>query len=375
MGKPAIDISELYKDNRILVFLLSRSKSFYKKIFFISLLFYLLPLCALLLCITEGIIFIPGKAVGMLEDYLYMTYILIIAPLLLLLLYNVMLKYRLFLEDVPSFCKFEAESELQIINKDNLSAIQKPKPLQKTIQYILGMLAFASNTSSIIKREGGWDSLDYPLIFIIVALHLFVVIGFVLPTIIMRFISLVNYQIRLTKTLVRRDLLSIKPLSPDGAGGLRSLGKLSLSYTYMLIPFIISLGVQYISWDYLTLGFYMGLFGFLPLSVFVFFFPLSVVHRAMDDTKRNIMKKLSYKYDQLNNKLLEKMNEENWEEVLIRKNKVLEIIDKMYSVAEKMPVWPFNLKILSHFLAITFGPLLLILLEFFIQEILSKFIY
>jgi len=278
-----------------------------------------------------------------------------------------MVKYKLFVEDSPSFCKLSTGGELKAIIDKNIFDIQKIKPTQRIVQLILGMIAVASNTSSIVNRQGGWNSLDYPVVFSFVAVHLFIIIGFVLPTIIIRFFNLVRFQIQLTKTLVKLNMLSIKPLSPDGAGGLKSLGKLSLSYTYMLIPFILTLGVQYLTWDYLTPGFYLGLLGFLPLSVFVFFFPLSVVHQAMDETKRNIMKKLSNKYDHLNNGLLEKMDDNDWEKELISKNKTLEIIDNMYKVAEKMPVWPFNTAILVRFLSFNIFPLVV----FFIQMLVN----
>lgn len=367
MEKIKIDITDLYNDNRLLSFLMSPGKSWGKKLLVIILIFLIFPAISFILSLSNGALYLPGKTVGMMEDYLYMAYLLLVAPLLLLLLYNVMVKYKLFIEDSPSFCKINAGTELKTIIDENLHKIRKSKPLQGTIQFILGMIAVASNTYSIINRQGGWNSLEYPVVFFFVAVHFLIVIGFVLPTIIIRYINLVRFQIQLTKSLVKFDLLSIKPLSPDGAGGLKSLGKLSLAYTYMLIPFILTLGVQYLSWEYLTPGFYMGLFGFLPLSIFVFFFPLSVVHHAMDETKRNIMKKLSNKYDELNNGLLEKMENKDWENELISKNKTLEIIDNMYKIAEKMPVWPFNTSILVRFLSFNIFPLVI----FFIQMLVN----
>jgi len=367
MEKIKIDISDLYKDSKVLTFLLSPAKSQRKKILSLLILFYSFPIISFALSLFNGTLFLPDKLLGMMEDYLYMAYILLVAPMLLLLLYNVMTRYKIFIEDSPSFCKAGTGEELKIIIEENIINIQKVKPVQRIIQLILGLIAVSSNTSSIINRQGGWDSLDYPVVFSFVAIHLLIVIGFVLPTIIIRFIDLVRFQIHLTRALVKRNMLSIKPLSPDGAGGLRSLGKLSLAYTYMLIPFLLTLGVQYLTWDYLTPGFYLGLFGFLPLSMFVFFFPLSVVHQAMDETKRNIMKKLSNKYDQLNNGLLEKMDDDGWENELINKNKTLEIIDNMYKVAEKMPVWPFNISILVRFLSFNVFPLIV----FFIQMLVN----
>ncbi len=367
MGKLSVDIRELYVDNRVLTFLLSSNTRLYRKVLILAVLFLTLPLSAFVLSVVEGIVFIPGKPVGMLEDHLYITYVLIIVPSLLLLLHNVMRKYRLFLEDIFFFCKPNVELELRELVKENTSAIQRSPITRNIVQYVLGMAAVASNISSIIRRESGWDSLDYPFVFTLVSIHLFFVLGFILPAIIMRFVTLVYFQIRITKKLVERDLLRVKPLSPDGAGGLRSLGKLSLSYTYMLIPFILALGVQYVSWDYLTPGFYLGVFGFLPLSVFVFFFPLSVVHKAMDETKTSIMKKLSQKYDQLNNKLLEKMNDENWENELMSKNKALEIIDNMYKIAEKMPVWPFNTSIMVRFLSFNIFPIIVFIIQLLVN--------
>jgi len=60
-------------------------------------------------------------------------------------------------------------------------------------------------------------------------------------------------------------------------------------------------------WEKINLGFILGLLAVTPLAAFIFFKPLGVVHRVMDDAKRNTLKNLSEKYLLINMTIMEEM--------------------------------------------------------------------
>jgi hypothetical protein len=49
-------------------------------------------------------------------------------------------------------------------------------------------------------------------------------------------------------------------------------------------------------------------------------------------------------------------------------------VKEIYEKGKNLPVWPFDLKILSKFAAVLFGPAFLILIEYFIQLLIKKFL-
>lgn len=137
-------------------------------------------------------------------------------------------------------------------------------------------------------REGGWNSSAHLTEFFLTVTILIIVVGLILPQILMNYLIIIVGQIKLTKELQRENLLEVKPLAPDKSSGLKSLGELSLAFTYFLIPLMIQVIAHYITWKNLTQEFVLGLVGLAPLTSFVFFYPLGIVHNIMKETKKNI---------------------------------------------------------------------------------------
>ena len=125
-----------------------------------------------------------------------------------------------------------------------------------------------SNAHSLFLRSGAWNSPENFIPYILTLLYLVPVIWVALE-IFSKFLLIVITQIRLTRELDQKEILFIKPLSLDKSGSLKSLGDLSLSFTYILIPSMIILITHYMTW-----GNEIITFGFIFSLVSVFFLTL-----------------------------------------------------------------------------------------------------
>jgi hypothetical protein len=153
---------------------------------------------------------------------------------------------------------------------------------------------------------------------------------------------------------------------------LRSLGELSLAFSYFLLPFTLVEVVHYFTWRVLTVGCILGLIAFVPLFVIVFFVPLGVVHKVMAESKMESLHELSEKYLDVSRKIVKDMKEGKNDEELVVNRELIEVLDNMYEKADRMPVWPFNIKTLSRFVSITIGPLGIIFLEALLQSVFQE---
>ena len=75
----------------------------------------------------------------------------------------------------------------------------------------------------------------------------------------------------------------------------------------------------------------------------------------------------------LNKSILDTIEQSIIDPQLESKKEIIELLDNLYKKSEEMPVWPFNIKTLTSFVAVAFGPIIFILLEVIIGQILSKY--
>jgi hypothetical protein len=141
------------------------------------------------------------------------------------------------------------------------------------------------------------------------------------------------------------ESLKIRPLSPDKAGGLGNLGAYSLKMILVLLPLVVPL-LLYPIFAELNEILSAGIILFIPALFFAFLYPLSGAHTAMSKYKKQELSLLSREF----NKVYDEFTRD------IRDNRMLDIPDdfrfmenfeKLYQKAERMPVWPFNMEILS----------------------------
>ncbi len=173
--------------------------------------------------------------------------------------------------------------------------------------------------------------------------------------------------------LVKDNDIEVIPVSPDGKGGLASLGNVSFT-----IALIAAQGLLFsVSWIIIygiDLPSLIGLPAYFIVLILLFFGPLQSVHRAMKEAKNHELFYLSelfrVKYNSINE--LEdisacaknKRNKGIFEE--------LSYFEQLYHRAELMPVWPFDASTIRRFFSLIIIPLLVFLFQLFTQNALTK---
>lgn len=342
-----LTLSSLIKDNLVLTFFIGERNSYFKIIIKFFLAFYILPIVIFIFSYFDDVLFFEGQATGFFEDYLFMFASIFIVPLFFILFKLILNRFVLFINSIQEFTYSESEQNVNNIVENAINSFTERKLFHLILQIIIGLIALASNTSSIYNRIDGWNSSTHQIEFILTVIWVAIVVSFIFNEIIYQYLKLIFIQITITKDLASNNYLEIKPLSQDKAGGLKTLGNLTLGYSYFLTPMLLGLIAHMITWPKITVGFILAISGYIPLITFVFFFPLVSVHNAMSKTKAEILKKVSKKYHQISNEIInsEKINEN----ILIEKKQIIELLDNLYSKADSMPNWPFDTVTLAKF--------------------------
>ncbi len=375
-----IIVNDFIKESKILLFFLDDNKSFATLLMRIFIVITIPTLIITFIAYLNNVLIINGvdslgrEKIGLFEDFVFISFALSTSPFFIIILRVIIRRFIFFISEIPSFTSNLDTEKQDLLTNKYLQFVTKRNLTLNVIKYSFVIISFYSNTSAIFFREGGWNSPSHPEVFIAVVLF-FGLNAIILPEVLLKYIMIIICQIKMTKELEKDNLIEIKPIAPDKSGGLRSLGELSLAFTYFLVPIMIQLIAHYFTWRRLNLGFILGLAGVIPLTTFVFFYPLGVVHKVMAEAKRSTLTSISNKYLSVNRSILNNLNAAENDISLSSKKEIMELLENLYTKAENMPVWPFNLKTLSHFFAIAFGPVILILFELIIQKILSKYIF
>ncbi|MFC2123066.1 hypothetical protein ACFLRP_05215 [Bacteroidota bacterium] len=172
--------------------------------------------------------------------------------------------------------------------------------------------------------------------------------------------------------------VKVRPLHPDDCGGLSKIGSIGLLSSYLI--FLIGIGiVGVIHSD-------MYVHGHLPFSLplhsilitlylvfapLLFFLPLYSFRAPMKLAKNQSLAYFSQMFETEYRRLPKKLDVNDKDEV----HKILTelaTISTSYDLAKKMPVWPFNLKLIERFSAIVIAPLLLIALPMILEKYIFK---
>lgn len=183
------------------------------------------------------------------------------------------------------------------------------------------------------------------------------------PSVICMTVSITVAARRIVRFGAKEGLFTIVPLSPDGAGGLTPLGRLSLVLFYIVIVQLL-----YIVPTTLNLGFHIGyqiLYPcFFAFAAFVFFWPLSAARGPMKRAKELEMERLAH---------LVNLSYENLKHGLhvdssgrIKGVDTLEHLEKLrqlYRDVRRMPVWPYDFTTLTRFSSIFAIPVIAFVLQ------------
>ena len=174
---------------------------------------------------------------------------------------------------------------------------------------------------------------------------------------------------------VRKFLAEFKflpqPFHPDGVGGLASISKLCLSFIFPIMVAVIVLATSFmfhreqIYWiTNLVISFI-----YVPVIIFVFFYPLEVLHSKLKNFRAAWLNCISL---EINHVLLELnvaiKSQSNTSSSQLYSN--LDSLNRYYQTVEKLPVWPFDLTGISKLL----GAILLPVITVALGKIIEHFI-
>lgn len=212
-------------------------------------------------------------------------------------------------------------------------------------------VALAFNATYLFRKEDAWNDL-----------------GGGLPSWWFRLFSTLNYYMmcniglkgfvivaRMRRLFEHRVVL--QPLHPDGCGGLRALGGISLALNYF-----VSLVAAYIS----VLAFVTRtpvahplfvpiVLAYFGIACYFFFVPLARAHDLMEREKNLILSALNKEFQQSYNRISSELSRHG---ISLADAQKIEVLERLYRIASRMPVWPMDTRIVVQFLGTVALPLL-----------------
>ncbi len=171
------------------------------------------------------------------------------------------------------------------------------------------------------------------------------------------------------RRLFSKFTIRVRPLHPDGAGGLSPLGNLALRLSYLISVIGISLVLSAITRNLKvtqSFGFLFqpdiiaGLIAYAILSPVVFFAPLAVAHHYMEDAKKRFLLQIDEKFGLLFSEIQASLNSDS--DKLILRNKRFKKIRSLHAMGKSFPVWPFNIENVTRFITTYLLPIILVLI-------------
>jgi hypothetical protein len=159
------------------------------------------------------------------------------------------------------------------------------------------------------------------------------------------------------RKLFRCFNMKVRPLHPDGAGGLAPLGQYTLSLSYLIALVGILLVVTPITRNYVVMGviqfrwtpeLVIAMIAYLAAAPIVFFAPLSVAHAAMDDAKSELLLQIARRFDSEYDHIQSMLNENDISSMK-KRLKNLKELQRLHKTTDDFPVWPFNSSNLTRF--------------------------
>ena len=154
----------------------------------------------------------------------------------------------------------------------------------------------------------------------------------------------------------------VKPLHPDGAGGLEPLAGFALKLTFFLglggADLILIERSYYFAYGLGGTGAavpeYIMAVAFVVGGLGAFFAPLLAPHRRMREAKATLLKKLSARYERMDDaqlRQLETLDEAHFDAA----TREMESLRRLHELVRSFPVWPFDAQILFKLVVLAFG--------------------
>lgn len=201
---------------------------------------------------------------------------------------------------------------------------------------------------------------------------------FMIPVYFLTFLSFAVAILLIIKTyIVLRKLfnnykINVQVLHPDNCGGLSSLGSLSVTLN-LWIFFIGLIAAANVYMNIKLFGNTLSDFfqilimiGYVASAYIVFFMPLHATFKSMKNAKFDTLQRINRYFLNVDKKIKEDID--NLNRLDDKDVESIESINKLYDLASKMPVYPYDLKTVTSFLGSIFVPVLLFLLELLLKS-------
>jgi len=210
-----------------------------------------LPVLIYFLTLVENNFYFSGPDIGIIEDW-NVLFIFVEIPIMLLILKKIFSRFSIFLHKIPEVINLDkfpfkrAEIDTRHNTLVTIMASRKKWRLFRMILFALGIMFVLFNGYSrafLVETTWGvdriWASSDYPITYWVTNIYTTLIWGYLLPIFAYKMFSIIFAIRTICNTLTKEELFELRPLSPDKAGGLRSLGDLALTMSYIMIPFLI----------------------------------------------------------------------------------------------------------------------------------------
>lgn len=312
------------------------------------------------LTLVEGT-FYPGKVgLPMLQ---YLPYQVVFSILLFILFYNGLALFNK-INSTLNYLLSSRSIEFRQLSKDDFVEFAR-KAFSNRVWWWIALIACLSVTIigglvSAWSYEGGIfsqiNSATGIFIRLIAGLETYFIVLCLSRQVVM---------IRVLWVLFHREDVKLQILHPDGAAGLRPLG----SYSLMSNVTVFCAGLLIAAWSlgqFLT-GSASGVLlatiitiyiGYLLVGVGLFLLPLLSAHHSMQSSKVRFLKEVSDSATALFERIpaaLKEKDEAPKEHFVVE----MKALHDLYNMGARVPVWPFNLAILTRFIGTIVLPALL----------------
>ncbi len=193
-------------------------------------------------------------------------------------------------------------------------------------------------------------------------------VAFATTSILIRIVVNVN----VIKTLLKG--VKVNPLHPDKAGGLAPLGQYALRTSYLIalagIVVAFSLKVVIASQNSASAAFLvLGIIVYVIAAPYSFFAPLGTAREAMKIAKTKALLEISHQFDSDYTSAFGKLDGDA--QPLKATLEKIEQLQKMQSITESFPIWPFDAETLRKFFVAISSPIIAGLISLVTEKVLD----
>ncbi|TNE49317.1 MAG: hypothetical protein EP343_12440 [Deltaproteobacteria bacterium] len=230
---------------------------------------------------------------------------------------------------------------------------------------VSAMLSLAVNVWILLSLKNHWNSLDQG----------FVAIWF-------RFLSFINYYMvfmmllkgvattRAIRWIFKSDIV-LQPIHPDRCAGLQPLGAISgsLNVFLALLTSYITVLVELEGVSLAHPAFLIPVSIFAVLATYLFVAPISAIHHRMKAMRREIQISLNHEFQKSFQQVHQRLSHR--QDIDVGNLQRLDALEKLHTIAARMPVWPIDMETVIKFFAVVGVPTLLGLAKTFLLPLFA----